>query len=147
MTDDWRIPTTFDDSWNNSQKRLMHLERRPSITSAAQILGPGSGPFAVLINDWDEEEATFTGVFCSAPGAMHAPDTEGDPPDTPSTMYWIGETFGCEGDDGERYGFQRLTRYHVTADAAGDPPVSWAEHRRRFFPQGDRFAYTAWEVT
>jgi hypothetical protein len=119
----------------------MHLERRPAVTSATQILGPGAGPFAVLLNDWDEEEGTFTGIYCSEPGSRHAPDA----PAGASTMYWMGETFGCEIEEDERFGFQRLTRFKVDADVADDPPVSWTVYRRRFFPQGDRFAYTAWE--
>lgn len=141
MTDNDRIETDFDTAWGNTQKRIMRQERRASVTHAAQILGPGAGPFAVMLNDWAAEEATFTGVFYSEPGAMNAPDREGDPAGSPSAMYWMGETFGVQDEDGVRHGFQRLTRYRVEPDAAGD----WDEYRRRFYPDGDLFAYTAWE--
>lgn len=145
MTDSWRIPTSFDDAWNNNQKRMMRQERRPSITNASQILGPGAAPFAVLLNDWNEEAATFNGIYYSEPGTVNAPDTQGDPEGTPSTMYWLGETFGCLTDNEERYGFQRLTRIRVTADTPGGAPA-WTEYRRRFFPQGELVAYTAWDL-
>lgn len=146
MSDSYRIETDFAIAWGNTQKRMMRQERRPAVTNATQILGPGAAPFAVQINDWNEEEGTFTGVFCSVPGAMNAPDTQGDPAGTPSVMSWIGETFGCEADEGDRFGFQRLTRVAVAADAVGDPPASWAVYHRRFFPRGDLFGYTDWEL-
>jgi hypothetical protein len=137
MTQSWRIPTGFDDSWNNLMKRVIRLERRPAITNATQILGPGAGPYAVLLNDWNDEVATFNGTFYSEPGAMNAPDAEGDPIGTPSTMYWLGETLGTE----DKYGFQRLTRFRLDPDGPG----SWDEYRRRFYPTGDMYSYSAWE--
>lgn len=144
MTNSWRIPTDFTMWVQQTDKRMMRQERRPAITNATQILGPGAGPFAVLLNDWNEEGATFNGTFYSEPGAVNAPDTEGDPPGTASTMYWLGETFGTQNEDGERWGYQRLTRYRLVPDN----PLggSWDEYRRRFYPQGDLTAYSAWEV-
>lgn len=137
MSDNYRVEVNFDTAWSNTRKRLMRQERRPSVTGASQILGPGAGPFAILINDWNAEEATFTGIFYSEPGAVNGPD---DLLSLAGTYYWMGETFGAESEDGERYGFQRLTRYRLVGDGGG----SWDEYRRRYYPQGDLFAYTTW---
>jgi hypothetical protein len=143
MTQDWRIPITFEDSWNQSQKRMMRQERRPAVTSASQILGPGAAPFAVQLEDWNEEGATFTGVFYSEPNAANSPDEEGG---LPGDYYWMGETFGYTNEDGERWGYQRVTRIRVATDTAGAPPSGWVEYRRRFFAQGEQVAYTLWDL-
>lgn len=142
MTNSWRIPINFEMWVQQIEKRIMRVERRPAVTHASQILGPGAGPFAILLNDWNEESATFNGIYYSAPDARNTPDD----PAGASTMHWLGETFGAEDVDGYRWGIQRLTRFHVETDAAGDPPVSWEEYHRRFFPDGELVAYTAWEL-
>jgi hypothetical protein len=129
MTQNWRIPVDFEGRWNELVKRVMRLERRPAVTNASQLLGPGAAPYAVLLNDWNDEAATFNGIFYTEPEAANSPD---------DTMYWIGETFGIE--DG--YGFQRVTRFRVVPDAGGD----WDQYRRRFYPQGDLYGYSDWEA-
>lgn len=135
MTQSWRIPTDFTMWMQQIEKRIMRQERRPSITNATQILGPGAGPYAVLVNDWNDEACTFNGIFYSEPGALNAPDAAFP---AQSTRYWMGETFGTE----DKYGFQRLTRFRLSPDGPG----SWNEYRRRFYPTGDLYAYTAWEI-
>lgn len=156
MSNDWPIEIDFNDSYRNMQKRMHRQERRPSgFTSASQMLGPGAGPFAVLINDWNDEAATFTGVFYSTPGAMNAPDADGDPPGTPSTVYWLAETYGVDvgGEEGDvekgRWGFQRLTRYRHPSDVADAPPAGHNVRFRRFFPDPENLevsAYTSWLI-
>lgn len=136
MTQDWRIPINFADSFHQQQKRMMRQERRPTVTDATQLLGPGAGPFAVQVEDWNDEAATFVGVFYSEPGAFNQP--------TGMDHYWIGETFGYVNLDGERWGFQRITRIRHPSDAAGVDPVGWNVQVRRFFAQGDLVAYTDW---
>lgn len=149
MTENWRIPTDFEAWMTRTDKRLMRQERRQLVVDAQQILGPGAGPFAVLLNDWNDEGATFNGIFYSEPGALNAPDV---PPGDLSNQYWLGETFAVEvseDDDEEneeepkRWGFQRLTRYRIEPPGTGD----WDVMRRRFYPDTDGVvAYTAWEA-
>lgn len=146
MSDSWRIATDFDTLWGNTQKRLMRQERRPSITSAAQILGPGAGPFAILLSDWNEEAGTFNGIFYSVPGAFNAPPPAYDAEDPTTFRWWLGETFGVQDEEGYRWGFQRLTRYYEPEQEDPIPVVTWSEYRRRFYPQGELVAYTAWEA-
>jgi hypothetical protein len=147
VTHDWRIPTDAETQWSHTQKRLMRQERRPSVTSASQLLGPGAAPFAVLLNDWNDEAATFNGTYFTEPDAANLPpDSTYDAEDTSTWRWWLGETFGYSDGDDQRWGFQRLTRVRVAADTSGAPPVDWTEYRRRFFTTGDLVAYTAWEA-
>jgi len=150
MTQSWRIPIDFQMWMQQIEKRMIRQERRPSITNATQILGPGAGPYAVLLNDWNDEAATFNGIFYSEPGAANIPDTTSSPsvPDYDSAnsttwRWWMGQTFGTE--DG--YGIQRISRFHVDADADGSLPVGWVEYHRRFFLQNEVYSYTLWEAT
>lgn len=139
MTNSWRISTDFLSWMQQFEKRMMRVERRPAVTTAAQIMGPGAGPYAVLVNDWNAEEATFVGVFSSEPGAVHGPDEDAGLALPADDYYWMGETFA----DDFGYGFQRLTRYRI--DPPGDPG-DWTPYARRFYLVGDLYAYGAWEA-
>jgi hypothetical protein len=142
MSDSWRIATDFDTAWGHTQKRIMRQERRPAVTNATQILGPGAAPFAVLLNDWNEEAATFVGVFYSEPGAINTPDQQVSLDLPPGDYYWMGETFGMTDEEGYRWGFQHLTRYRLVPDGTLG---QWARYVRRFYPQGELISYSDWE--
>jgi hypothetical protein len=135
----WRIPIDFKDWMQNIEKRMLNEERRPLISSATDLMGPGAGPFANRVLDWNSDEAAFTGVFYSVPegGQANSPD---------NTLSWIGEVFSIE--DGS--GFQRLTQFWPntsTADIPGWPGSVVPLVRRRHFvsPTGQR-AYSTWEA-
>lgn len=125
----WRQIIDMPDWMRDSEKRLMHQERRPQSSTAADLLGPGAAPRAVRIEDWNDQVTTFTGAFYSEPGETNAPDT---------TSYWMGETFGTP--DG--YGFQRLTRYRLEPPTTG----SWGVQVRRWRPVSGLPVFDPWEA-
>lgn len=83
-------------------KRVTHLERRRQITSADELLGPGFGPAALQVMDWNSEEASFNGYFFSEVGAINSPNT---------MKAWIGFTITTGGDDTNERGLQRVWSY------------------------------------
>jgi hypothetical protein len=107
---DWRIPTDADTYLRQQEKRVMREERRPIIGSASDLLGPGAGPHANLINDWSSEAGAFVGVYYSDPtlGQTNSPN---------DALYWMGETFAT----GDGYGFQRLTQVDPSGATLADP--------------------------
>jgi len=63
-----------DDWMRRIEKRLMHEERRPQIRTASDLMGPGLGPKAVQLFDWNDDITLFNGFFWSEPGpAQHSP--------------------------------------------------------------------------
>lgn len=70
----WRTNITFTDWMRDIEKRILNEERRPSIRSASDLMGPGAGPYAILTVDWNADETTFNGWFYSEPGAQNSPD-------------------------------------------------------------------------
>lgn len=104
------------------ERRLVQEERRPSIRSAQQILGPGFGPFATEIVDWNSDEALFTGQFYSLVGSLNSPD----PLDA-----WIGETHSISSGSGVQV---------LSAFLGGD-----ARYHRSFITiPGSLATYSAW---
>jgi len=75
------------------------LERRPSINTAADLLGPGLGPQAVFISDWNGDETAFNGIFYSDVGAQNSPD---------SARRWMGMSMV----DANGNGYQRIVEYN-----------------------------------
>lgn len=132
-TNSWRPVVTSTDWVQQLEKRLLNEERRPQIAAASDLLGPGAGPYAVQIWDWNSDEGAFNGIFFSDPsdGQINSPD---------DVKHWLGETFGT--DDGN--GFQRLTVYRTEPiGGTGD----WTVYRRRFYlpPDGEVRVYGPWE--
>lgn len=125
----WRIPTDANDLSKRTEKRLMREERRPQISKASDLLGPGAAPYAVQEFDWNSDESAFTGVFFSSPvdGQNNSPD---------DSKFWIGETFGTGGG----FGFQRLTEVYTSPPGPITPNV---RIRHFFSPAGAR-VYTPW---
>lgn len=86
-------------SWMRQQeRRQQHMERMPTVRSAADLLGPGLAAQAVRIMDWNEDATLFNGFFYSAPGAINSPD---------GALWWMGESLGTP--DG--YGYQRVVNF------------------------------------
>lgn len=59
------------------KKRLAMLERRPGAVQLASLLGPGIGPQATRLVDFNDEAALFNGFFSAAPGTPNAPNATG----------------------------------------------------------------------
>ena len=113
------------------EKRILHEERRPNITTASDLFGPGIGPFSVFIQDWNAAETAFNGFFHSEPGAINTPDGE---------KYWMGTSQATV----EGYGIQRVIEYR------GEPPetLPTAEWIRRFYTvSGGQRQFTSWALT
>ena len=126
----WPANITFKDWMRDMEKRVLNEERRPIIRAAADLMGPGAGPFAIETLDWNADETTFNGWFYSRPGAFNSPD---------SGEYWIGTTEGIA--DGNGYELIRQYDPVTGLDVSGDSYV-------RFFytlPGTGQRMYTEWE--
>lgn len=117
------VPHTMGDWMRRHEKRTLHEERRPRITKASDIMGPGVGPRAVEITDWSGEETEFNGFFLTRPGALHTPD---------STKWWIGVSLSQDG----QYGIQQAFDYRNAAT-----PAVWM---RTFALVGDTRLFGSW---
>lgn len=120
----WAVDINFDDYMRSMEKRTLHEERRPSIRSAQDLLGPGFAPYAVPIGDWNDPAAAFNGYFLTTPGSINAPD---------NAKQWIGQTIAYS--DGT--GFQEVKENGT----AGSPPL---RRIRTFRMQGGVRTYSAW---
>jgi hypothetical protein len=69
-----RIPQGADGWMRDVERRLLAVERRPAIASAAQILGPNISPAATQIVDWNSDAACFNGWVWSDAGSLNGPD-------------------------------------------------------------------------
>lgn len=126
MSNNYPIVTDADGYFRQNEKRLMHEERRPMVKTASDILGPGIAPYAVLIDHWNADEATFNGVFWTEPGDTGAPDL---------THWWVGKTEASE--DG--FGIQQVMTFH---DSLLFPPIT---RRRQFYDPGNgNITYSNW---
>lgn len=72
----WRPVIDGDDWMRHMEKSVMHEERRPRIQQASDLLGPGMGPHAMALEDWNAPEAQFNG-FWLADNARHGPNPNG----------------------------------------------------------------------
>lgn len=90
-------PQNFSDWMRDSERRMAQVERHGQIRSAKQLLGPGFGPYAMELQDWNSPDAIFTGQFFSRPGGLNSPDT---------AEWWVGETLSVP----EGHGVQFATR-------------------------------------
>lgn len=125
--DSWRQPVNLGDRWSQMEKKILSESRRPQIERASDLLGPGAGPYAVQIKDWNADEAVFVGVFYADPneGQVNSPD---------DSKFWMGETFGTQFGDG----FQRLTEFFPVAIP------SPGRYERRFTSTTGVRVYSAW---
>jgi hypothetical protein len=98
----YRQIITTDDWMRDMEKRTLHESRRPQIRTASDLLGPGIGPQAIEIRDWNDEVTSFNGFFYSTPGAQNSPDP---------ARYWMGYVIATE--DGAGY----MVVYEYALDA------------------------------
>jgi hypothetical protein len=96
MTNDYRIGTTFTDYTQERQKKLDVADRRPGLSRASDLVGPGIAALAVRITDFNDLLATYNGYFSAAVGAPGAPN---------NTHAFIGFTVS----DAELGGLQNFT--------------------------------------
>lgn len=130
VSNNWPQAITFADYLRTQEKKVMHEERRPRINTAADLLGPGLGPRAVYLQDWNADEATFNGIFYSeAGGVINSPD---------DTAHWIGLSLG----ENNGYGIQQVWEHRTTP-----PTLPIRSFRRRFYDPGGggSRSYTPWE--
>lgn len=131
----WRTNVAADDWVGSVEKRIMHSERRPTIRTAAEILGPGIAPFAIEILDWDDDATAFNGFWFSQPGAINSPD--------PTNAKWyMGWSEGTE--DG--FGLQTATEFRdIPGDVWPSPAATWS---RRFYDPGSAGtrAFSKWAL-
>lgn len=119
----WRTQVDLRDWMGDKEKRLAHLERRRQITSPQDLLGPGFGPTATQVVDWNGDDASFNGTFWSPPGALNSPDL---------TQSWIGIT----ATEDNSYGVQTVWVYR-NADLS-------AVYTRQFSFAVSGRSYTPW---
>lgn len=74
-TQNWSIPTDARQHFQQTEKRLGWEERRPRITKASDIMGPGLGPYATTLDDLDGETAAFNGMWFIPVGTPGSPDS------------------------------------------------------------------------
>lgn len=72
----WSHPEDLSTWMRHQEKRVMHESRRPQISQASDLLGPGFGPQATYLSDWNAEEARFNGFFYSDGDATNAPTSD-----------------------------------------------------------------------
>jgi hypothetical protein len=126
----WRQIQDGADWMREVEKRVLHEERRPGITTASDLLGPGVGPFSVPILDWNAPETAFNGFFHSEPGAINVPI---------AGHYWMGTSQATN----EGFGLQRVVEYT-------GPPVETISNdvwTRRFYTvPGSQRQFSTWKV-
>lgn len=124
MARNWNIPITDLDHRRQNEKRLQHQESRPMIRSAADILGPSIGPYAIETMNWSSDESAFNGLLYSQPGALNGPD---------DTKFWIGQVIASS--DG--FGIQMVREWRGAAQPTD-------KYVREFSGGGVVRTYTAW---
>ena len=124
-TQNWSIPTTAAEHFQQSEKRLGWEERRPTVRKASDLLGPGYAPYAVPLADPNSEEAGFNGLWHLPVGAPNSPD---------DTKNWLGQTIATAADGG----VQVFWTYET-----GDAPH--VEMMRSFQIGGGTRFYTPWQ--
>ena len=67
-------PTNGFAAFERMSKELLREERRPRVTSASDLLGPGFAPWAVQVQNWSGEVARRNGLFYGLEGAEASPE-------------------------------------------------------------------------
>jgi hypothetical protein len=114
---DWRPVVGHGDWMRSMEKRVGSQERRQEVRKASDLLGPGLGPYAVALDDWNSPAARFNGLWFSV-DAVNAP--------TPTGTY-LGSTVATQ----EGAALQEAVRHdgprtevwlrHVTSRISGVP--------------------------
>lgn len=124
----WPQNITMNDWMRDMEKRILHEERRPQIRTASDLLGPGFGPYAIRVLDWNDDVTGFDGFFWADTGSRNSPDP---------AKAWMGQTVANS--DGS--GYQLVTDYGSTAV----PPPRFI--RTFTSPAGGARVFTAWMNT
>lgn len=80
MTDEqnWRTDTNAEEYFGQQKKKVNLADRRPVIRKASDLVGPGIGPVAIPITDYNDLLATYNGYFSAPAGTFGAPNDEED---------------------------------------------------------------------
>lgn len=72
----WTIPTDMLDFMAQSDKRLGNEERRPSVKSAVDLLGPGfaGGALCTPMTDFNDRNYWFNGLYYAPQGTLNGPN-------------------------------------------------------------------------
>jgi hypothetical protein len=128
MTKNWPQVTDGEGWLRNMEKTMIRQERRSQVTEASDLMGPGLGPFAVQVLDWNAEETFFNGFFYSAPGAINSPN---------GLLWWMGQVIATP--DG--HGIQQVWNFR-------DGSLPMAKYIRNFTsPTEGLRIFSAWTVT
>lgn len=127
---DWTIPVTLEDTLRQGRKRASMEQRRPVARRLSDLAGPGFGPVASRISDFNDPVATYNGYFSTAPLAENRP-MPGSLLDAESTyiMHVIA--------DAEYGGVQTVTRMR--------DGLSWRRIFRRNPGDPETITWTAWQ--
>src|SRR4029079_993167 len=114
----------FNDWMRDVERRMTSQERRPQHVHGLQ--GPGIGPRATKITDWNDDKVVFNGYFYSDVGSLHSPDP---------LKAWIG--YAVANLDG--WGLQQVTSINLSTDVPG------TSFQRGFVtPTGSTRVYSTW---
>lgn len=69
----WRFETDAVDYFGNQKKKLDVADRRPVVRRAADLVGPGIGPEAVRLPDFDGQLASLNGLYSAEANTPNAP--------------------------------------------------------------------------
>lgn len=127
-TNDWPIPTNANDVFRNNEKRLTHEERRPQITKASDLMGPGLAPYAVESFDLSDDASAFNGFFYIDVGALESPN---------DTKKWMGQTIAVIEGSGVQI-------FHTFQNV--DAPAM-AKRSFETFVEGGTRVYSDWVIT
>lgn len=136
MSGTGRARITFGDQLREYERRHLNQERRPAPATAADLLGPGIGPQAVQLSDWNDDSIGFTGFYFSQPGSVNSPDT---------AKAWMGISIS----DPSGTGYQRVTEYDDQAYGSAGLYPAWpgVSYTRAFNTAGGTTRlFSAWKT-
>jgi len=132
---------TMNDWMRDVEKRLINQERRPSASPAEDLVGPGVGTYARLVEDWNAQGPVVNGFFYSYAGrrVFNSPD---------DTKDWVGLVLA----DPDGHGFQQVWEYveGVTPDeeVTGNPVTDADCFTRSFITLDDGSRdYSPWTLS
>lgn len=128
QTQNWTIPVDALGVFQAQEKRLGMEERRPRITQASDIMGPGLAAFAVPVDDMSNETTAFNGFWYVPVGAANSPD---------DTLAWMGYTIATATEGG----IQVLSTFEGV-----DAPHTQMMRGFEFAPSGGTRFYSTWQT-
>lgn len=125
--------TDFRGWMRETNRRLTAMEKRPPVTSALDLLGPGIDSTSALVADWNDDTTIYNGMYYSEVGAQNAPD---------GVHRWVGLTIT----EATGSGYQLLAIIPATTDSSGTL-AAWTHTRKhRVFntPTASTRVYSPW---